>query len=103
MNNHHQSEQFGQDTDEHRTETQASLKSAMQGFIEELRLNLKAFLTTGLELDELCPNVVYGDSCADRLVLLSAHKDGILRIDDSHCKRRWKPGPEWAKLEGLLP
>ena len=42
VNNHHQSEQFGQDTDEHRAEVQASLKRAMQDFLGALRLNLKA-------------------------------------------------------------
>jgi hypothetical protein len=49
-----------------------------------------------------CPGAFYGASCVDRVVLLSALKDGIVRIDDSEGKRRWKPGPEWTNLEKLL-
>ena len=78
------------------------LKESMQDFLRALRFGLEAFCATGLELDELCPHAFWADSCIDRLVLLSALRDGIVRIDDSDGKRRWKPGPEWANLEKVL-
>jgi hypothetical protein len=100
--NNHRSELDQQGADEHRAETRLGIKRAIQDFLRALHLNLEAFLATGLELDELCPLAGVGESCADRLVLLSVLKDGIVRIDDSDSKRRWKPGPKWSKLEEIL-
>jgi hypothetical protein len=78
------------------------LKESILDFLRALRFGLEAFYATGLELDELCPNAFWGDSCVDRLVLLSALRDGIIRIDDSDGKRRWRPGPEWTNVEKVL-
>jgi hypothetical protein len=79
---------------------EAALK--LRDILKALRRNLKAFLTTGIELVVLCPTL-YADSCADTIVLLSALKDGIVEIDDSGGKILWKPSPDWSKLEAVLP
>ncbi|HKA18797.1 MAG TPA: hypothetical protein VKN18_10940 [Blastocatellia bacterium] len=89
--------------DQHpQNEFPADLKEAIQDFLRALRVNLMAINETGLELDELCPYAVYGDVCVDRVVLLSALRDGIVRIDDSEGKRLWRPGPNWPSFQKVL-
>src|SRR5262249_48416759 len=77
----------------HANELSPVLKESMSDFLRALRFGLEAFYATGLELDQFCPSAFWGESCVDRIVLLSALKDGIVRIDDSDGKRRWRPGP----------
>jgi hypothetical protein len=74
MKNDHQSELDQQSADEHQQEYQRGLKPATQEFLWTLRLNIEAFHAKGPELDELCQYAFYGDSCIDRVVLLTALK-----------------------------